>query len=170
MRILNLAFLFVVLTSGLSYAQSTGKIGYIDLQRVILESKAGKTAKSAFEREFNQKASLIEQKKTALDQEKESFLKQSTVMDEEARLRKSDELQKREKDLNRTRDDYRDELQRRDLDLSKQILSQVVEIINNIGQSEGYELIIEKSEGGVLCCKGADITDRVIKAFDAKQQ
>lgn len=169
MRILTVGFFFVLLTSGLSYAQSTAKIGYIDLQRVILESKAGKTAKSAFEREFNQKAALIEQKKTALDQEKESFLKQSAVMDEEARLRKADELQRKEKDLNRTRDDYRDELQRRDLDLSKQILSQVVEIINNIGQSEGYEIIVEKSEGGILCCKSADITDRVIKAFDAKK-
>lgn len=169
MRILIVAFWFIVLAYGLSYAQSSGKIGYIDLQRVILESKAGKTAKSAFEREFNQKATLIEQKKVALDQERESFLKQSAVMDEEARLRKADELQRKEKDLNRTRDDYRDELQRRDLDLSKQILSQVVEIINNIGSSEGYEIIVEKSEGGVLCCRGADITDRVIKAFDAKQ-
>lgn len=169
MRILFFAFLFAVLISGLSYAESTAKIGYIDLQRVILESKAGKTAKSAFEREFNQKATLIEQKKTALDQERENFLKQSAVMDEEARLRKADELQRKEKDLNRTRDDYRDELQRRDLDLSKQILSKVVEIINNIGASEGYQIILEKSEGGVLCCKGADITDRVIKAFDAKQ-
>jgi outer membrane protein len=169
MRILIIGFLFAVVTSGLSYAESTPKIGYIDLQRVILESKAGKTAKSAFEREFNQKAATIEQKKTALDQEKANFVKQSAVMDEEARLRKADELQRKEKDLNRTRDDYRDELQRRDLDLSKQILSKVVEIINNIGKSEGYELILEKSEGGVLCCKGADITDRVIKAFDAKQ-
>lgn len=169
MRILAIAFLFAVLTSGLSFAESTPKIGYIDLQRVILESKAGKTAKSAFEREFNQKAALIEQKKTALDKEKENFLKQSAVMDDEARLRKADELQRREKELNRTRDDYRDELQRRDLDLSKQILSRVVEIINNIGNSEGYTIILEKSEGGVLCCKGADITDRVIKAFDAKQ-
>ncbi len=169
MRISIFALLLAILIPGLSYAQSTAKIGYIDLQRVILESKAGKTAKSAFEREFNQKATLIEQKKAALDQEKENFLKQSAVMDEEARLRKADELQRKEKDLNRTRDDYRDELQRRDLDLSKQILSQVVEIINNMGSSEGYEIIVEKSEGGILCCKGADITDRVIKAFDAKQ-
>ncbi len=169
MRSLIVAFLFTVLTAGLSYAQSTAKIGYIDLQRVILESKAGKTAKSAFEREFNQKAALIEQKKAALDQERESFLKQSAVMDEEARLRKADELQRKEKDLNRTRDDYRDELQRRDLDLSKQILSEVVVIISNMGQSEGYEIIVEKSEGGILCCKGADITDRVIKAFDSKK-
>lgn len=169
MRILIGAIAFAVLTSGLSYAQSAQKIGYIDLQRVILESKAGKTAKGAFEREFNQKAALIEQKKTALEQERETFLKQSAVMDEEARLRKADELQRKEKDLNRTRDDYRDELQRRDLDLSKQILSQVVEIINNIGTSEGYEIIVEKNEGGILCCKGADLTDRVIKAFDAKQ-
>ncbi len=169
MRISIFALLLAILIPGLSYAQSTAKIGYIDLQRVILESKAGKTAKSAFEREFNQKATLIEQKKAALDQEKENFLKQSAVMDEEARLRKADELQRKEKDLNRTRDDYRDELQRRDLDLSKQILSQVVEIINNIGSSEGYEIIVEKSEGGILCCKRADITDRVIKAFDAKK-
>jgi outer membrane protein len=169
MRILGIAILFAVLISGLSYAESTPKIGYIDLQRVILESKAGKVAKSAFEREFNQKAALIEQKKTALEKEKENFLKQSAVMDEEARIRKADELQRKEKELNRTRDDYRDELQRRDLALSKQILSQVVAIINKIGNSEGYDIILEKSEGGVLCCKRADLTERVIKAFDAKQ-
>ena len=169
MKFLLITALFSLTMGVFTFAQSEGKLGYIDLQRVILESKAGKTAKSAFEREFNQKAQLIDQGQKSLEREKEDFLKQSAVIDEEARLRKAEELQRREKDLNRTRDDYREELQRRDLDLSKQILSEVIEIINGIGTSEGYTLIVEKNEAGVLCCKGVDITDRVIKAYDAKK-
>ena len=169
MKFLLVSVFFSLGIGVMSFAQSDGKIGYIDLQRVILESKAGKTAKSAFEREFNQKAQLLDQKQKSLEREKEDFLKQSSVISEDARLQKAEELQRKEKDLNRTRDDYREELQRRDLDLSKQILSEVIEIINGIGASEGYILIVEKNEAGVLCCKGIDITDRVIKSYDAKK-
>jgi len=169
MKILYISIVSVLISTGISFAQSSGKIGYIDLQKVILESKAGKTAKAAFEREFNQKAQAIEQKKQALDRDKNGFLKQSAAMNEDARLRKAEELQRREKDLNRTRDDYRDELQRRDIDFSKKILTKVIEIVNKIGASGGYILIVEKTEGGVLCCQGADLTDRVIKDYDAIQ-
>jgi len=169
MRILYISMVSVLISTGISFAQSSGKIGYIDLQRVILESKAGKTAKAAFAREFNQKAQAIEQRKQALDRDKDNFLKQSAAMNEDARLRKAEEIQKREKELNRTRDDYRDELQKRDIDFSKEILTKVIEIVNKIGTSEGYVIIVEKTEGGVLCCKGADLTERIIKVYDAKQ-
>ncbi len=164
MKILYISMVSVLISTGISFAQSSGKIGYIDLQRVILESKAGKTAKAAFAREFNQKAQVIEQKKKALDRDKDNFLKQAAAMNEDARLRKAEEIQKREKELNRTRDDYRDELQKRDIDFSKEILTKVIEIVNKIGTSEGYVIIVEKTEGGVLCCKGADLTERITQA------
>jgi len=51
----------------------------------------------------------------------------------------------------------------------KKILTRVIEIVNKIGASGGYILIVEKTEGGVLCCQGADLTDRVIKDYDAIQ-
>ena len=53
-----LAVLFVAVAS----AQGT-KVGYIDLQSVIRNSKAGKAAKTSFEKEFQQKKVIIESKK-----------------------------------------------------------------------------------------------------------
>ncbi|HXG31445.1 MAG TPA: OmpH family outer membrane protein, partial [Thermodesulfobacteriota bacterium] len=63
MKTVLIAIGLVLGASCLAHAQLSGKVGYIDLQRVIRESQAGKAAKAAFEREFQEKRSIIEQKK-----------------------------------------------------------------------------------------------------------
>jgi outer membrane protein len=157
--------------SGLSYAQTVaGKLGYVDLQRVIRESQAGKTAKTAFEKEFQEKRRIIEQRTTDLNHMKQDFISKAPVMEESGRKQKAEELDKMEKDLNRTRDDFRDELQKRDFELTQRILTELEGVVQQIGDSEGYTLIVEKTEGGVVyAAKGADLTDRVIQSFDAKK-
>lgn len=157
--------------SGLSYAQTVaGKVGYVDLQRVIRESQAGKSAKAAFEKEFQDKRRIIEQRTNDLNRMKQDFISKATVMDESARKQRADELDKMEKDLNRTRDDFRDELQKRDFELTQRILTELESVVQQIGDSEGYTLIVEKTEGGVIyAAKGSDLTDRLIQAYDAKK-
>ncbi len=157
--------------SGLSYAQSaTGKVGYVDLQRVIRDSQAGRSAKAAFEKEFQDKRRIIEQRTTDLNRMKQDFISKAPVMDENARKQKAEELDKMEKDLNRTRDDFRDELQKRDFELTQRILTELESVVQQIGDSEGYTLIVEKTEGGVIyAAKGADLTDKIIQAYDTKK-
>jgi outer membrane protein len=157
--------------SGLSYAQSvTGKIGYVDLQRVIRDSQAGKSAKAAFEKEFQDKRRIIEQRTAELNRMKQDFISKAPVMDENARKQKAEELDKMEKDLNRTRDDFRDELQKRDFELTQRILTELESVVQQIGDSGGYTLIVEKTEGGVIyASKDADLTDKIIQAYDAKK-
>ncbi|NIP30104.1 MAG: hypothetical protein GTO02_08045 [Candidatus Dadabacteria bacterium] len=165
--LLILPIIFVGLTS-LAYSQ-TQKIGYIDLQIVIKDSKAGKAAKVSFEKAFQSKRAIIEQKRKALENLRQDFIKNGAVMSETKRKTMADSIEKKQKDLDRTREDFRLELQKKDLELTQKILKDIEGIVKQIGDSEGFSLILEKSEGGLLYGgKDADITGKVISAYDSK--
>lgn len=145
------------------------KIGIIDLQLVIANSKAGKAAKAAFEGEFKQKQQIIESKRAQLERLKNEFIQNGPVMNETTRKQKADQIEQLDKELQRSRSDFRDELQKRDFELLEKILKDLDGILQSIGKSEGYTLIIEKTEGGVIFANPTiDITQKVIQAYDAK--
>jgi len=89
MRVIAFTLIFLVSMCGLGYSQTNVKIGYIDLQKVIRDSKAGKSAKVAFENEFKTKKQIIDNKANILAQEKQDFISQSPLMDDAARSRKA---------------------------------------------------------------------------------
>ncbi|MGH7806740.1 MAG: OmpH family outer membrane protein [Thermodesulfobacteriota bacterium] len=170
MKLFFVAVSLVIGLSGLAYAQSAVKVGYIDLQRVIRESQAGKSARVSFEREFQEKRNIIEQKKQRLDSLKQDFLSQGTIKSEQGTKDKAEQIEQLEKEYNRTRDDFRDELQRRDLELTQKILSELENVIKQIGDSDGYSLIFEKTEAGIVFAgKGVDLTDKLIQAYDSRK-
>jgi len=167
MRVIAFTLIFLVSMCGLGYSQTNVKIGYIDLQKVIRDSKAGKSAKAAFENEFKKKKQIIDTKANILAQEKQDFISQSPLMDDAARSRKAEEIQQNEKELTRLRDDFREELQKKDFELTQKILKELEGVIRVIGDKEGYSLIIEKTESGIIY--GGDdvnITQKVITAYD----
>ncbi len=168
MRVLLLVLGLLLLTPLVSYSQ-TNKIGVIDLQMVIANSKAGKAAKSAFETEFKQKQQIIESKNSQLEALKNDFIQNGPVMNETTRKQKAEQIDRLDKDLQRSRADFRDELQRRDYELLEKILKDLDGILQSIGTSDGYTIIIEKTEGGVIfSIPSIDITQKVIQAYDAK--
>ena len=163
--------LFIVMVFGftsISFAQAP-KIAYIDLQKVIRDSKAGKSAKASFEREFNSKKSIIEQMAKSFENSRQNFIKNSSVMNETTRKQKAEALSKQEKDLRRKQADFKEELQIRDLELTQKILKDIEGILKKIGAAEGYSLIFEKTEAGIVYAgNGVDLTTKVIQAYDAK--
>ncbi len=168
MRLFLLVFGLLLLTPVFSYSQEN-KIGIIDLQMVIANSKAGKAAKSAFEAEFKQKQQIIESKSSQLEAMKNEFIQNGPVMNEVTRKQKAEQIDQLDKELQRSRADFRDELQKRDYELLEKILKDLDGILQSIGKSGGYTLIIEKTEGGVIYAIPAiDITQQVIQAYDAK--
>ena len=112
MKVFFLILGMVLMTPVLSYAQGA-KIGVIDLQMVIANSKAGKAAKSAFEAEFKQKQQIIESKSAQLESLKNEFIQNGPVMNETTRKQKATQIENLDKELQRSRADFRDELQRR---------------------------------------------------------
>ncbi|MHC4307677.1 MAG: OmpH/Skp family outer membrane protein [Planctomycetota bacterium] len=166
----NISFILVFALFGLVstlHAQSSNKIGYIDLQSVIQNSKAGKAAKTSFESEFKKKRLIIENKAKILAQEEQDFISQSALMDDEAKKRRAEDIQQKKKELTRLRDDFREVLQKKDFELTQKILKELESVIKTIGSKEGYSLIVEKTESGVIYgSDSVDITQKVISAYD----
>ncbi|MEQ9620082.1 MAG: OmpH family outer membrane protein [Deltaproteobacteria bacterium] len=168
MRLLIIALGLLLLMPVFSYSQEN-KIGVIDLQQVIATSRAGKAAKTQFESEFKQKQQIIESKRAQLERMKNEFIQNGPVMNETTRKQKADQIEQLDKELQRSRADFRDELQKKDFELLEKILKDLDGILQSIGKSEGYTLIIEKTEGGVIFANPTiDITQKVIKAYDAR--
>ena len=146
------------------------KIAYVDLQKALNLSKAGVKAKNAiaaqvkkYEEEFKSKQEELQKLKTELE-------KQAVLLSDSAKAQKERDFQQNVKELQRFQKDVKEELQQRDADATKKILNQLFEILQKLGKEGGYQMVIEKNEGAVIYAdESVDLTDELIKAFDAAQ-
>jgi outer membrane protein len=144
------------------------RIGYVDLQRAIFGSNAGREARKALDERTDRLKKDFERREEELRRLRADYLRQSAVLSPEARAEKERELQVKTRELQRLQQDYEDELNRKDADLSKRILGEVREVVKQIGGKGSYTLILEKNSAGVLyAANGIDLTDEVIKAYNA---
>lgn len=146
------------------------RIGYVDLQRAIFSSNAGKEARRALDERTDKLKKDFERKQEDLKAAQAEFVKQSAVLSADARTEKERELQRRLRELERLKQDSEDELNRRDAELSKRILGEVREVVKQIGGKGNYTLILERNAAGVLyAASGVDLTEEVIKAYNAQK-
>ncbi len=169
-RYLFFAAGFLILSAFSASAYAQQKIAYIDIKLVIRDSKAGKAANASFQKEVEAKRLIIEQKSKALEDMRQDVIKNGAVMSESKRKKLAETIEKKQKDLDRTREDIRVELQRKDLELTQKVLNDIEAIVNKVGQQEGFDLIVEKTESGILYGSSAsDITNKVISIYDSSR-
>ncbi len=146
------------------------RIGYVDLQRAIFGSNAGKEARRTLDERTEKLKRDFERREEELRRLRAEYLKQSAVLSPDARGEKERELQIKTRELQRLQQDYEDELNRKDAELSKRILGEVREIVRQVGGKGNYTLILEKKSAGVLyAASGVDLTDEVIRAYNASK-
>lgn len=147
------------------------KVGIVDLQRALNESASGKKAKDQFKVEFDRMQNSLKAEKDKLDRLKEDLDKQSVVLKEEERKSKAEEFERKRRDLRRKLEDSDAELRKKDQELTGDILKELAQVIQEIGEREGYTLVLENSSSAVLYgSKSIDMTDAVIKAYDARKK
>ncbi|MEO6028148.1 MAG: OmpH family outer membrane protein [Candidatus Binatia bacterium] len=145
------------------------KVGIVDLQRALNESSSGKKAKDQFKGEFEKMQNGLKSEKDSLDRLKEDLDKKSAVLNDDQRKTKMEDFERRRRDLRRKLEDSDAELRKKDQELTGSILKDLAVVIQEIGEREGYTVILENSSSSVLYgSKSIDITESVIKAFDAK--
>ena len=147
------------------------KVAYVDIQRAINECNAGKDAKKAITKDVEKLQHLGVEKQKELQTMKESFEKQALMLTPEARASKEKEYQSKARDFQRWMDDTQNEMNQKRMEMERTISTGLIKVIQKVGADEGYTLILEKNESIVLyVSKTLDITDRVIKAFDAQKK
>jgi outer membrane protein len=147
------------------------KIAYVDIQKAVNECNAGKEAKNAITKELEKIQRLNAEKQKDLQTMKESLDKQTPMLNPDARTTKEKEFQSKLRDYQRWVDDNQKDIQQKTQEKERNISIGLVKVIQKVGADEGYTLILERNENIVLyVSKAIDITDRVIKAYDAQKK
>ena len=147
------------------------KIGYVDLQRALNESEAGKAAKERFKVQVDKLQVDLKKKKDQLDGMKEQLEKKASVMKpDEARNLESD-YQKKLRDFERAYKDSQGELQQKDNELTVELLKELQVVIEEFGKEQGYSIILEQSSSSVLYgAADLDLTEQIIARYNARKK
>jgi outer membrane protein len=156
---------FVFITS--AYAADI-KIGVIDTQRIVAESKAGIATRTLFSKEVQENNSRLQTKQKEVQALQEELNTKGKGMDAVALAEKQEKYSKAYKELTRMKNDMTQDLEARDNELTQKLLKAVVDIVVQYSQNEKYTLILEK--GALVSYDNAvDITDKIIQLYDAAQ-
>jgi outer membrane protein len=147
------------------------KIGCVDMPRAMNECNAGKEAKKTIGKEMEKLQHLFAERQKELQTMKETLEKQAPMLAQDARATKEKDFQAKVRDYQRWLEDNQKEIQQKGLDLEKKILADLQKVIQKMGVDEGYTLVLEKNENIVLfASKAIEVTDRVIKIYDAQKK
>jgi len=147
------------------------KIAYVDIQKAVNESNAGKDAKKVITKDVEKFQRLIAEKQKELQTMKETLEKQAPMLTPDARATREKEYQNKLREFQRWGEDTQNEINQRRVEMERNISIGLQKVIQKVGMDEGYTLILEKNESIVLfASKAIDITDRMIKAYDAQKK
>ncbi|MFO0727217.1 MAG: OmpH family outer membrane protein [Myxococcota bacterium] len=144
-------------------------IGYVNLQRAILEVEEGKTAKNNLKATFDVKQKKLNDQESSLMKIKETIEKEAAIKDDPETRRKVADFQGKLMELQQTFVKEQKELQEAEQKELGVITGKMRKIIEEIGQSGSYTLILEIQDSRLLFAKPhLDLTNEVIRKYNAK--
>jgi len=159
----------LVLSCTVVLAQERIKIGFIDVQRIISESQAGKKAKDRFQAQVKKAEADVQKERQDLERLKNDLDKKGPLLKDEERRNLEADLQKRSVTLQRTLGDYQQDLQRKNNEMMAEILKELEQVVTEVGKADKFTLILERSQ--ILYSDQAiDITNKVIDAYNTRMK
>jgi outer membrane protein len=147
------------------------KIVYIDSQRILTDSIAGKEAYAQLEKISNERRKDIDKMQEGIKKLGEEIQAKGPTMKESAKADLQARYESEVKALNRYAKDADDELRRKQMILVKPISDEVNEIIADYGKKNDIDLIFDtRAPGMVYNSPKADITDAILKLYDTKRK
>ncbi|MFW2386907.1 MAG: OmpH family outer membrane protein [Polyangiales bacterium] len=166
-RIVVFALAAAVLAGSATTVDAQMKIGVVDLQRAINETEDGRQAKRRLKKVFDERQKSLNDKQEALKAQKESLERQQDVLSQDALKTKVEKYQNDLMELQNEYVQYQQELSTKEGELTQKILEKMQGILRRIGQTDGYTLIIEANEGGVVWVpSNLDLTDVLIQKYN----
>lgn len=142
------------------------KIGLIDAQKIMQESKAAKRAQAVFLKDREAKMAILMGRQEEVRSLEEELKKKGKNMPPSVRKEKTEQLAHEIKELRRLRSDLDEELKKKNVELKQKILQEIREIVEEFVKKEKYTVILEK-RWVVAADKAIDITDKIIRLYDA---
>ena len=162
----TVCFFFIFAVS--LYSADIAKIGVVDFQKILETSSAGKLAQAEINKQGKRMEDDLKKKGAEIEALKKRLERESMVMKKEMREEKEREFRIKLNDLKTLKNRY--QLEARDIQerFITRIQKEVLDFVEKVGKEEGYLIIIEKRQGGVLYCPNKiDLTDKLVKDYNS---
>lgn len=157
-------FLFLLLAVPVR-SQEGVKIGFVDLDRALNESRAGRSALEKLQAEVKETESSLLKEKQDLERLRSDIDKKRLLLKEVERRNLEKDFQRRVRNYQRAMRDSQEELNQRKNELMADILKGLEKAVTEVGKKEKFTLILERSQV-LYTDQGVDITDTVISRYD----
>ncbi|MEN0057717.1 MAG: OmpH family outer membrane protein [Bdellovibrio sp.] len=166
---MNRVILAGLATLIMSTAIAETKIGFVDVQKAIKATAAGKKATTELETEFNKEKKGFEKKEADIKVKSQDLEKKKAVLSEETYKTKQAEIQK---EIMAFRDELaksQNDIQKKQEDLIAPILEKMEKVIAKVSKEKGFSMVLQDTRMIVYSTPDMDLTNDVIKAYDLEK-
>ena len=164
------ALLACAITAGTACAAPDTRIGTVDLQRAVTESKEGAAARADLLKRTEQANNELKALLSEADRVRQELEKESAQLSAEARAEKQRQYQKKLREIQNRQREAQEELKQVEGDSLKKILAKFGVILEKIGNDNEYAVILDKSTGVYYAGKKTDVTPLLVKQADKEYQ
>jgi len=144
-----------------------GKIGYIDINRIVEESKQGKEKRGILEKVLLNKKEAGRVMENHIKDMRKEYTEKELDLSEEAKMKMEEEMQNEVLKLQRLAKDSKAYLQKLEMRSRKELLSLISNTVRNFGKDNGYSMVFNYVEPIILYAdKDMDVTGKIIELLN----
>lgn len=156
-----LAGLMISLGPGATAAEL--KIGFVNREKILTDAVPAKRAQQRLEKEFAPRDADLHKMEKQAQALQAKLDKEGMTMPEAERRNKERELANLQREFQRAQREFREDINMRRNEELAAILDRVNKVIQQIAESEKFDLILQDA---VFASGKIDITDKVLKALE----
>lgn len=145
------------------------KVGIVNLQEALNSVDEGKNAKAQLKKEFESKQKVISEREEEIRKLQGEFQKQQSVMNEETRNQRQEEIARKAQDLQSTYVTLQKELQDRERDLTRGIFEKMSTIVREIAAADGFSVIVD-AQAVMFADPTVDVTNELVRKYNARHK
>lgn len=152
---------------------STGmRLGVVDLQKVLVETEAGKKARESLSTFMKNRQAVVELEEKELKRMEEDLVKQASVLSAAAKKDREDQLRRRVVEFQQRANDLNREVQEKQKEVLEDFRERAERVVGRVAQQLGLAVVMEKGRGGptVYADTSLDISAKVIEEFNKATQ
>jgi outer membrane protein len=152
-----------LVVSAASFAQNEGRIGFVNLDRILKDAAPAQRAQKKIEGEFAKRDSELNKLAEQLKKQQDQLEKNSVTMSETDRRNRERDFNDSNREFQRKQREFREDLNQRRNEELQVVLERANRVVKTIAEAEKFDIIFQDA---VWASPRIDITDKVIKALD----
>jgi outer membrane protein len=157
----------IFLSSSIAFAAAE-KVGYINLNRLVSESKMGKQAKADIKKMRKKKEATVSAKLKKINSLRDTINNMGEKMAPEEKRSKVEELKQHYKEYQRMVADAKEDITREDRQLVATILQKADGVLKKVAKKKKFAIILKDPNAIGYLDPAVDITDLVLKELNKK--